>query len=586
MSATRFLVVISLLLSSGCCYCLRQPDGQLSRADQQAETIHALVSKAMSGPASNFKLQTSNSLIIQASAQEVTPPPRIQPPRTLRERLRLPDQLPGAKAPPIDLPPLDAPPAEKQKALERLYPPLPELGSEPPVQPGPAGRPLTLSDLQNLAMNNNPLIRQAAADVKAAQGAMIQAGTYPNPNLGYESDNVGTANTAGFQGAFFEQVIKTGGKLRLAQAAARMDLANAQAAFRRAQTDLATQVRLNYFAVLSAQENVNVNRALVELTDEAYRILVDQVRAAQAAPYEPLQLRAQAYQARSTFVQARNRFTAAWKQLATSLSMPEMPPTELAGKIDMALPIFKYDSLLPRILANHTDVRTAENSRQKARFNLRAAEVTPIPDVSVHVAVQKDYTAPPFNVCENVAIGVPIPIWDKNIGGIRQAQGVLARAIEESRRVQNDLTNRLATAFEQYENNRVLLEYYRDWIIPDQARAYRGTFERHQWQPDQVSFGDVVTAQQNLAASIGTYLTTLVSAWTSVVNVVDLLQVDDLSAVPSSGTLQPAPVPTLDRLPLMPNHCPAPDLPALPELSWPPAAPEEAPLAKPKPNHG
>jgi cobalt-zinc-cadmium efflux system outer membrane protein len=496
--------------------------------------------------------------------------------------LRLPSQLPGADAPPIEVPPLNAPPAEKQKALDRLYPALPALGPEPPVQPGPAGRPLTLQDLQNLAMNNNPLIRQAAADVKAAQGAMIQAGTYPNPNFGYESDNIATANTAGFQGAFFEQVIKTGGKLRLAQAAARMDLANAQAAFRRAQTDLLTQVRLNYFAVLSAQENLRVNRALVKLTDEAYRILIDQVRAAQAAPYEPLQLRAQAYQARSALVQARNRFTASWKQLATSLSTPEMPPTQLAGKIDAALPILKYDSLLPLILANHTDMRTAENSRQKARFNLRAAEVTPIPDVSVHVAVQKDYTAPPFNIAENVAIGVSVPIWDKNIGGIRQAQGNLARAIEESRRVRNDLTNRLATAFEQYENNRVLLEYYRDWIIPDQARAYRGTFERHQWQPDQVSFGDVVTAQQNLAGSIGTYLATLAAAWSSAVNVADLLQVDDLSAVPSAGTIQPAPVPSLERLPLMPEHCPARDLPALPEISWPAAAPEELLPAKPR----
>jgi outer membrane protein, heavy metal efflux system len=563
----KHFAAISVLVFSGCSYCLRQPDGQLSRAEH-SEAVHAIVSRIMVGPAAGPN-------VVQASAQEVTPPPRTEPPRTLRERLRLPSQLPGADAPPIELPPLTAPQAEKQKAWDRLYPPLPALGPEPPVQPGPGGRALTLSDLQNLAMNNNPLIRQAAADVKAARGAMIQAGAYPNPNLGYESDNIGTGSTAGYQGMFFEQVIKTGGKLRLAQAAARMDLANAEAALRRAQTDLATQVRLNYFAVLSARENVNVNRALVDVIDEAYRIVVDQVRAAQAAAYEPLQMRAQSYQSRSALVQARNRFTAAWKQLGTSLSTPEMPPTELVGRIDMALPILKYDSLLPVVLANHTDVRTAENSRQKARFNLRLAEVTPVPDVSVHVAVQRDNTTPPFGAAENVAIGVPVPIWDKNRGGILQAQGNLARAMEESRRVGNDLTNRLATAFEQYENNRVLLEYYRDWIIPDQARAYRGTFERHQWQPDQVSFGDVVNAQQNLAGSIGTYLTTLGSAWSSAVNVVDLLQIDDLTAVPSAGTLQPAPVPCLERFPLMPEHCPAPDLPALPEISWPAAAPEE-----------
>ncbi len=88
------------------------------------------------------------------------------------------------------------------------------------------------------------------AAIRAANGAAIQAGLYPNPNFGYEADNVDSADTAGFQGGFFEQSIKTAGKLKLARAAAQVGVANAQVALRKAQVDLAHQVRAAYFAVL------------------------------------------------------------------------------------------------------------------------------------------------------------------------------------------------------------------------------------------------------------------------------------------------------------------------------------------------
>ena len=82
-------------------------------------------------------------------------------------------------------------------------------------------------------MTHSPLIRQAASDVDAARGAMIQAGAYPNPHLGYECDNINTGRTAGYQGGNISQTIVTGGKLRLARAAAEVDVENAELALRR-----------------------------------------------------------------------------------------------------------------------------------------------------------------------------------------------------------------------------------------------------------------------------------------------------------------------------------------------------------------
>src|SRR5205807_9848997 len=137
-----------------------------------------------------------------------------------------------SEAPQIVLPSLrNVPPEDVPKVLGKVvnqyFPPLPPVGAGPQAVPGPAGKPLTLADLQRLARANSPLLRQAAADVEAAKGAALQAGLYPNPTLGTLTQTAGPGGGP-FYGVIATQTIKTMGKLKLAQAAAVMDLANAQ----------------------------------------------------------------------------------------------------------------------------------------------------------------------------------------------------------------------------------------------------------------------------------------------------------------------------------------------------------------------
>ena len=104
-----------------------------------------------------------------------------------------------------------------------------------------------------MAAVQNPLMHQAMSDITTAQGNAIQAGAYPNPHFGYQSDDIGTGNTNGYQGINLTQTISTGGKLQLAKAAAMVDVENAQLALRAARSDLDTRVRTAYFGVLVAR---------------------------------------------------------------------------------------------------------------------------------------------------------------------------------------------------------------------------------------------------------------------------------------------------------------------------------------------
>jgi cobalt-zinc-cadmium efflux system outer membrane protein len=527
-------------------------------------------------------IDSSSNSVKPASYQEQ---PKDQAKQAPPDRFKYPPELPGADAPPIAIPGADAPKQEREKAIDDLYPVLDPLGAEPQPQPGPNGQPLTLADLQNLARTNSPLLRQPAADVVGAWGAVLQAGAYKNPNFGYQADNVNSANTAGFQGVFIEQTFITGGKLEVARASATVAWQTTQIAFAKAQNDVATQVRQNYFAVLVALENVKISRAVARFTDEVYRIQVDVLKTAgTAAHYEPMQLRVQVMQARNNLLEARNRYTAAWKQLASSLGLPGMKATQLAGRVDRAIPVFDHEKSLAHVLGRHTDVLTAEAGIQKARYDLRLAQITPIPDVNLHLAIEKDFTTPPFAATSSIQLGGPIPIYDRNRGNIIQAQGALMRAIEEPHRVRDDLTSRLAAAFEQYDNNLAQLEYYRKYIIPDQVRSYQGVYQRFFIQgkddPRRVGFGDIVTAQQTLVGAITTYVTTLGQAWSSAISVADLLQTNDIFQIgleaPQVQGVEP--VPDLGQLSDLPCDHPCTTMPD-PALKgsageWPVASPD------------
>src|SRR5205085_4044198 len=141
----------------------------------------------------------------------------------------------------------------------------------------------------------------------------------------------------------------------------------------------------------------------------------------------------------------------------------------------------------------HADRLTASNTVIKARYTLRLQEVTPMPDVSLKLVVQKDYTPPPFATTTNIEVGVPIPVWDRNQGAIQQARADLAHAINDIDRARLDLLTKLADAMERYQSNRVQVDRYLKQILPDQVRAYRGLI-----QQTQPSFADIVNAQQQL----------------------------------------------------------------------------------------
>ena len=493
---------------------------RLDAPNREAETPPVDVGAVGGGPdASSVEPRPADAPPAEPGAAATPDRPRLS------DRLKIPEELPGAAVPPLRLPRYnldDA--AARDAAIEGLFPELPKEGLVPPgEQP-----PMKLEDFEQLALANNPKVAQASAEVTTANGQAIQAGLYPNPTVGYEADTVGSGGTANYHGVYVEQTIVTANKLGLARASAMFNIYNAQLKLQRTRIEVLSDVRSAYYELLTARETVRIYEALVRFTDQAYRVQVEQLKGGQAAAYEPMQLRAQSRIARTALIQARNRYDAAGRQLAAAVSMPEMRPAELDDVADAAVPEIDYDLAVSYMLTVHPDLGAANNTTLQAQTNVERARVVPIPNLGVYSAIQRDYTDPTHHRNTwNLQVGVPIPIFDRNQGAIQAAQGDYVRASYERTRVRNELVKSLADAFRRYENANTLVETYRNEIIPDQSRVYRAVYERHQQEPDVVGFGDIVVAQQTLQQSITAYAEALGQRWAALVEIQQLLQIED-----------------------------------------------------------
>ncbi len=421
--------------------------------------------------------------------------------------------------------------SQSDALLAKLFPGLPEVGSSVLPERGSGKEPLTLDSLQRMAASNSPLIAQARADIVSFRGTAIQAGTHTNPIIDYESDTVGSSETRDYQGAYVSQVIETMNKLGLQRAVANLDHLNAQLALQKTRIEVSSQVKAVYYAVLVAGQNVIISAASVRFTEQFLGLQTEKLRRlGESASYEPAQLRALVEAARAGLVAAQNSYVVAWKKLAATVGVPDLPPSQLVGEAAAPPPEINFQEALERMWRVHPDVLVGRNMQALAQYQVRLGKVRRASDVNAYGAIQKDFTTPGVNhAVYNEQLGVPLPLVDRNRGAAMNAQGDLTRAEQQVRRVQSDLQRQLAAVCAAYETNRGNVRRYRDAVLPDATRACREVYDRYIESPELLTVTDIAFAQQQLATAIAQYINSLDGQWRAAADLAGLLQIEDFN---------------------------------------------------------
>lgn len=435
----------------------------------------------------------------------------------------------AAPAPPVKLPPVAEPaPAAQTRTDSDIVltayevPDYIALRSEPI----PETQGLTLEELEQLALANNPVVGQAAAQVRALRGKCLQVGLKPNPTVGYLAGEIGDDGEVGQQGGFVGQEYVTAGKLQKNRAVVAAEIERAEQELVATQRRVRTDIRLGYYRALVAQRRVELATTLVKATGEAVKASEELLDAQEIPRAALLQTQVEEQNALIALRTAENELTAAWQQISAVAGDVDLPPQQLAGDPTQLPDELDWQESLAHLTTTSPEIASAVAELSRSRRSLNRACVEAVPNIQTQASVQYD-AATDYTIA-GVQVGIPLPLWDRNQGGIRQAQAEVTVASQNIDRLALDLKRRLAIAFQEYSNARMQVETYSAEILPRADQTF--DLVRRGYAAGEVGYLELLTAQRTYAQTNLTYLDSLESLWRSWTRIDGLLLDESLSS--------------------------------------------------------
>lgn len=323
-------------------------------------------------------------------------------------------------------------------------------------------RPLSLADALNTALAQNAALLKAKNDLQAAHGLVVQtravalpqvvaAGKYTDEELSLLQTIPGTSIAsphqnwnAGFQ---IVQDVYTGGRLLAAIKAAKVTDQQALAQYRTVVADTLLNVRLAYYDVLLAAQQVTVNEASVKLLDKEREDQQRRYDAGTVPHFNVLRAEVSVANERPKVISARNQYRIAKNNLANLLGydLPrdvwENIPLNLTDTFDTA----PWDVVLPdaiqQALARRTELTVLRKQVELQKLNIINARSGYQPTVQAFAGyswVNSQFKNNPSDYFDGWSVGGQVS-WNIFDGLLTHGKVVQARA--QADRAQTDLAD-------------------------------------------------------------------------------------------------------------------------------------------------
>ncbi len=396
---------------------------------------------------------------------------------------------------------------------------------------------ITLEELQQMALQNNPTFRQSAANIQAAEGRKKQSGLYPNPTVGYQGEQIrGGSFHGGEQGFFLQQDIVLGGKLGLNRKIFDQELKQAETEAEEQKLRVVTNVRMSYVQALAAQQTLELRQNLSKLADDAVETSHQLANVGQADAPDVLESEVEAQQAQLAVSMAEQSQRRVWKALAAVVGNPRLPLMKLEGKLEDTPPV-NADELVERIVNESPAVSIAELGVKRAEAALIRAKREPIPDLQLRGGMQQNgellSNGRAVGLQGFADVGVRIPIFNRNQGNIATARADAERAKREVERVKLVLRERAASVVQNYTFSQTAVDRYKNQMIPRAQKAYEMYTKKYQEMA--AAYPQVLIAQRTLMQLEVSYITALENFATSSLSLQSYLLTDGLEAPSQPG---------------------------------------------------
>ncbi len=408
---------------------------------------------------------------------------------------------------------------------------------------------LTLRDAALLTLQRNPELAAFAKEKRALEGATLQAGLLPNPELSVNVENIGNVqpligdiNSAKavnqevvqqITTIRIYQLIELGGKRGARVNAASLGEVLAGQDYEVRRVELIARVANVFTEVLAAQERLQLAEESQQLAQRVVKMVAKRVQAGKVAPIEETRAGVAFSTTRIELEQAQRELAAARKRLTLLWGNASPRFNKALGNLESSVALPAFEALAERALAGPMALRAMKNIEQRKAL-LDVEQTRRIPNLTVQAGVVSH-----AQLGGNTAVAaviLPLPLFDRNQGNILQAHQRVDKAIDEQAATELRLRTELTQAYEALSAAQRETDILRDEILPAARSAFEVTNKGYEL--GKFGFLEVLDAQRTLFQNQVLYVRALAN-YQRLVNEIERLIAAPLD-VAINGVLSPS----------------------------------------------
>ena len=371
---------------------------------------------------------------------------------------------------------------EQAELVAKAEPPGADAGREEQEDVVEPTGVVSLREAAAYALMNHPALKAFSHGMRAAEAREVQARVRPNPQIDVEVEEFGGRGArSGFGGS--ETTIQLGQLIELAGKRAKrarvisLDSELVQWDYESRRLDVVKEVVQAFAGVVAAQERLTLSEQLRDVSRAAHTAVLERVRAGKDSPVE--QLRAGVVLSKSEIEvhKAKRALASASQKLAASWGGREVKFERAAGAFYDVAPVPTTDAVISAMAENPDLARWAVEEQQR-RAALDSAKAKRVSDVTIAGGVR--HFAETDDSAFVLGLAVPLPIFDRNQGGVRVAAERLAKTREEYKTVEIETLAALTAALNDLSSAYDEVGVLRDDVLPKATQALDAASQGYQ----------------------------------------------------------------------------------------------------------
>lgn len=345
-------------------------------------------------------------------------------------------------------------------------------GSLPP----PAVR-LNLSEAVALFLKQNLDLIIAKYGIEYSKGQQITAKLFPNPVLQVGTQSSWTQGNSlvrsGEIQTQVQQLFELAGKRGYRIESAGFGVRSVEADFEDAVRQLGFTIKDTYYRVLVAQRRL----ALAEENRDRFARILDvntiRFKKGYIAEVDLIRIRLQVVDFQSQVIEAIQEGESARGDLRQLLRLSPATKLELTTEMDYRRVDPDMGKLRTVALEVRPDIKSKRASLLQRESDLKLAKAFRIPDVTIGAGYAVQGPRGPDNQQMGILnLAVPLPLFNRNQGGIVQAEVGLQSAQAELDRTVNQVENQVEVAYHNLLQSRRLVEAYLAGVLDDARSTF------------------------------------------------------------------------------------------------------------------